>query len=197
MNRSFQTLVVTILMINSAMAQVKWTVDPTHTHARFNITRLGINLIDGQFTRVKGSVDAPNKESFDNAKIDFTIDATSIDTHVTTRDRDLKSADFFYAEQYPNITLKTISFKKAKNNKYILIADLTIRGVTKKVTFDVTQNGEITTDQWEKTRADFTVKTTINRFDFGMKHTNKLPFGLESLTSNVKITVNTELVLNK
>ena len=85
--------------------------------------------------------------------------------------------------------LKSVSFKKGKKGKYVLIADLTIRDVTKKVTFDVTQNGGIITDPWGKTRAGFTAKASINRLDFGVKYNDTIP-------SDVQITVNTELVLN-
>lgn len=196
MNNLFKIVAATILMINGAVAQVKWSADPAHTNARFEVNHLGISFVDGEFTKVSGSIEAANKENFNNAKLDFSIDVNSIDTRIDARDGHLKSDDFFDAAKYPTMKLKSISFKPGKKGKYILVADLTIRDVTKKVTFDVTQNGGIITDPWGKTRAGFTATTTINRFDFGMKYNDKLPSGVEAVGANVTITVNTEIVLN-
>ncbi|MDH5826019.1 MULTISPECIES: YceI family protein [Sphingobacterium] len=196
MNNFFKIVAAAALMINGAVAQVKWSADPAHTNARFDVNHLGISFVDGEFTKVSGSIDAANKEDFNNAKINFVIDVNSINTRIEARDSHLKTDDFFNAEKYPKMILKSVSFKKVKTGKYILIADLTIRDVTKKVTFDVTQNNGIITDPWGKTRAGFTAKTTINRFDFGMKYNDKLPSGIEAVSSNVEITVNTELVLD-
>lgn len=196
MNNLLKIVAATVLMINGAVAQVKWSADPAHTNARFDVNHLGISFVDGEFTKVSGSIDAPTKESFENAKLDFTIDVNSIDTRIDARDGHLKSDDFFNAEKFPTMQLKSVSFKQGKKGKYILIADLTIRDVTKKVTFEVTQNGGIITDPWGKTRAGFTAKTTINRFDFGMKYNDKLPSGVEAVAANVAITINTEIVLN-
>lgn len=196
MNNFFKIVAAAALMINGTVAQVKWSADPAHTNARFDVNHLGISFVDGEFTKVSGSIDAANKEDFNNAKINFVIDVNSINTRIEARDSHLKTDDFFNAEKYPKMILKSVSFKKVKTGKYILIADLTIRDVTKKVTFDVTQNNGIITDPWGKTRAGFTAKTTINRFDFGMKYNDKLPSGIEAVSSNVEITVNTELVLD-
>ncbi|WP_400261118.1 YceI family protein [Sphingobacterium sp. SG20118] len=196
MNNFFKIVAAAALMINGAVAQVKWSADPAHTNARFDVNHLGISFVDGEFTKVSGSIDAANKEDFNNAKINFVIDVNSINTRIEARDSHLKTDDFFNAEKYPKMILKSVSFKKVKTGKYILIADLTIRDVTKKVTFDVTQNNGIITDPWGKTRAGFTAKTTINRFDFGIKYNDKLPSGIEAVSSNVEITVNTELVLD-
>ncbi|WP_312790657.1 YceI family protein [Sphingobacterium sp.] len=197
MNRFFQILAVAILMVNVAVAQVKWSADAGHTNARFDVKHLGISFVDGEFTKVEGSVETATGTSFNNAKVNFSIDVNSIDTRIAARDNHLKSDDFFSAEKFPKMTLKSISFKSGKaKGKYVMIADLTIRDVTKQVTFDVTQNGGIITDPWGKTRAGFTAKTKINRQDFGIKYNDKLPSGVEAVSSEVAITVNTELVLN-
>jgi len=186
MNKFFQILAVAVLMVNVAVAQVKWSAD-----------HLGISFVDGEFTKVEGTVETPTGTSFNNAKVNFAIDVNSIDTRIAARDNHLKTDDFFAAEKFPKMTLKSISFKNAKvKGKYVMIADLTIRDVTKKVTFEVTQNGGIITDPWGKTRAGFTAKTKINRQDFGMKYNDKLPSGVEAVASDVDIIVNTELVLN-
>lgn len=194
MKKGFQLLVASILLSTASFAQVKWAADPAHTNARFSIEHLGISFVDGEFTKVEGTVDALTPQSFNDAKIEYTIDVNSIDTRVAARDQHLKTDDFFNAEKYPTMHLKSISFKNVGKNKYKLVADLTIRDVTKRVTFDVTQNGGTITDPWGMTRSGFTAKAKINRMDFGLKYNDKLPSGVEAVASEVEIIINTELV---
>lgn len=197
MNRFFQFLALSVLMVNVAVAQVKWSADPAHTNARFDVKHLGISFVDGEFTKVEGSVETATGTSFNNAKVNFSLDVNSINTRIEARDNHLKTDDFFAADKFPKMTLKSVTFKSAKlKGQYIMVADLTIRDVTKRVTFDVTQNGGIITDPWGKTRAGFTARTKINRQDFGIKYNDKLPSGVEAVASDVDIVVNTELVLN-
>lgn len=197
MNTFFKFFATAALLVNVAVAQVKWSADPAHTNAQFYVKHLGISFVDGEFTKVDGTVETPTKTSFDNAQVAFTIDVNSVNTRVEARDNHLKTDDFFNVAKFPTMKLKSVSFKPGKGKgKYILSADLTIRDVTKRVTFDVTQNNGIITDPWGKTRAGFTAKTTINRHDFGLKYNDKLPSGVEAVASDVEIIVNTELVLN-
>ncbi len=191
-----QVFTVMAILTNIAVAQVKWSVDPSHTNARFDVKHLGIAFVDGQFTKLEGQVETPSASSFDNAKISFTIDVNSIDTRVEMRDNHLKSDDFFNAEKYPTMTLKNATLK-GKKGKYVLVGDLTIRDVTKKITFAVKQNNGIITDPWGMTRAGFTAKTTINRFDYGINYADKLPTGVFAVAPEVDLTINVEVVLTK
>lgn len=179
----------------SVNAQVKWSADPAHTDVQFSVKHLGISFIDGDFTKVAGNVETKDTASFNDAKIEFTIQTASIDTRVEMRNNHLKSDDFFNAEKFPTIKLSSVSFKKVSGDKYKLIANLTIRDVTKQVVFTATQNG-IITDPWGKKRAGFTATTTVNRHDFGLKYNDKLPSGVEAVASMVSIVVNTELIKN-
>lgn len=183
-----------ILMTNIAAAQVTWSVDPAHTNARFEVSHLGIAFVDGEFTQLEGQVETANETDFSNAKINFTIDVASIDTRVPMRDDHLKSDDFFNAEKFPKMTLTNGVLKKGKKGKYKLEVDLTIRDVTKKVTFDVVQNNGIITDPWGGTRAGFTAKLKINRFDYNINYADKLPTGVFAVAPDIHITVNTEVV---
>lgn len=196
MKNLFSVLFAATLMFNVAFAQVKWSVDPAHTNVLFSVNHLGISMVDGQFKKLEGAVETKSAEDFNGASIGFTIDVNSIDTRIEARDGHLKSDDFFNAEKFPSITLKNAVLKKAGKGKYTLTGDLTIRDVTKKVTFAVQQNNGIITDPWGKTRAGFTAKTTINRLDFNIKYNDKLPTGVPAVAANVDIIVNTELVKN-
>lgn len=183
------------LLSNVAFAQTTWSVDPAHTNARFDVNHLGISFVDGQFKKLSGQVETTSATDFNNAKINFSIDVNSVDTRIEMRDNHLKSDDFFNAEKFPQMTLKN-AVLKGKKGKYVLTGDLTIRDVTKKVTFKVTQNNGIITDPWGKTRAGFTASTTINRLDYNIKYSDKLPNGVYAVAPEVNIVVNVELVKN-
>lgn len=195
MKKTVFSLLIGLLAFSTSFAQVKWEADPAHTNVAFSIGHFGLSFIDGQFTDLSGSVDAVSEENFDNAKIEFNIDVNSINTRVEARDTHLKSADFFDVDKYPAITFKNGVLKKGKKNKFTLTGDLTIKDVTKKVTFDVEQNNGIITDPWEMTRAGFTAKTKINRLDYNINFgADALPNGAEEIAKNVDITVNVEIV---
>lgn len=196
MRKYFYALVATLLFANVTFGQVKWSVDPAHTNARFEVKHLGIAFIDGEFTKLNGSAESLDSTSFANASVNFSIDVNSVDTRIEARDNHLKSDDFFNVEKFPTMTLKNATLKKGKKGKFTLIGDLTIRDVTKKVTFNVVQNNGIITDPWGKTRAGFTATTSINRFDYNINYGDKLPTGVFAVAPEVEITVNVELVKN-
>ncbi|MEJ5055728.1 YceI family protein [Sphingobacterium sp. MYb382] len=185
------------ILLNVAVAQVKWSVDPAHTNARFGVNHLGISVVDGQFKKLEGAVDSKTADNFNGAVVNFSIDVNSIDTRVDARDAHLKSDDFFNAEKYPSMTLKNGVLKSVKKGVYTLTGDLTIRDVTKKVVFEVVQNNGIITDPWGMTRAGFTASTKINRLDYGIKYNDKLPTGVAAVAAEVSIVVNVELVKQK
>lgn len=195
MKTFFKVLVALILFTNIATAQVKWSVDPAHTNARFEVKHLGIAFVDGQFRQLEGTVDSKTDNNFNDAIVNFSIDVNSIDTRIEMRDNHLKSDDFFSAEKFPKMKLAN-AILKGKNGKYTLTGDLTIRDITKKITFQVKQNGGIITDPWGKTRAGFTATTTINRFDYGINYNDLLPTGVPAVAPNISITVNVEIVKN-
>ncbi|WP_437917666.1 YceI family protein [Sphingobacterium sp. LRF_L2] len=184
------------ILSNVAQAQVKWSVDPAHTNTLFSVNHLSISMVDGQFKKLEGAVETKSATDFDGAAVNFSIDVNSIDTRIEARDNHLKSDDFFNVEKFPTITLKNATLKKAGKGKYKLTGDLTVRDVTKKVTFNVVQNGNIITDPWGNTRAGFTAETTINRLEYNIKYNDILPSGIAAVGADVKIIVNVEIVKN-
>lgn len=158
---------VVALLSTSAFAQSKWSVDPVHSNVRFTVPHLVISEVEGSFKKFNGSFTA-SKADFTDAAINFTIDVNSIDTDNDARDKHLKADDFFNAEQFPTATFKSTSFQKVSGNKYKLTGNLTIRNVTKPVTFDVVYGGTAK-DGYGNTKAGFKATTVINRFDYGLK----------------------------
>jgi polyisoprenoid-binding protein YceI len=157
--------------LTTVNAQTKWTTDNAHSNIRFTVAHLVISEVEGNFKAFNGTITSTNAD-FDGAKIEFSVDVKSINTENEMRDTHLKSDDFFNAEKYPQMTFKSVSFKKVSGNKYKLTGNLTIRDVTRSVTFDVTYGGTAN-DGYGNTKAGFKATAVIDRLDYNLKW-NKL-----------------------
>jgi polyisoprenoid-binding protein YceI len=166
MKKSF-VLAVAVLLSAVSFAQTNWNLDNTHSNVRFTVPHLVISEVEGSFKKFNGVITS-SKPDFTDAAINFNIDVNSINTDNDMRDKHLKGDDFFNAEQFPNMTFKSTSFKKVSGNKYALLGNLTIRNVTKPVKFNVTYGGTAK-DGYGNTKAGFKATTTINRFDYNLK----------------------------
>jgi polyisoprenoid-binding protein YceI len=182
---------VAILAGFVSQAQTSWNTDNSHSNVKFTVTHLVVSEVEGSFRVFSGTVKAA-KPDFTDAAINFSVDVNSVNTDNEMRDKHLKSDDFFNAEKFPAMTFKGTSFKKVSNNKYVLQGDLTIRDVTKKVTFDVTYGGT-TKDPWGNTKAGFKAKGKINRFDYNLKWNTLTEAGGAVVSKDVDIVVNLEL----
>lgn len=168
----------------------KWALDRGHSNVKFTITHMVISEVEGSFKLFDGSMEA-SKPDYSDAKIVFSVDVASINTDNENRDRHLKSDDFFNAEKYPKMSFESTAFKPLGNNKYKLDGNLTIRDVTKPVSFDVTYGGSINTNRGAV--AGFKAKTSINRFDYNLKWDRATETGGLVVSKEVDITVNVEM----
>ena len=130
-----------------------WTIDPTHTAVGFVARHLMVSKVRGAFTDVSGTVTVG--EQLSDSVADVTIKAASVSTGTPDRDAHLRSAYFFDADTYPDITFRSTSF-----DGETLVGDLTIKGVTKPVNLDVEFNG-VATDPWGNEKAAFEASTEI------------------------------------
>jgi polyisoprenoid-binding protein YceI len=150
----------------SAQTQT-WYLDPPHSSAQFSVRHMGISTIRGTFNKVNGVVvDSPD---LSKASVNVTIDASSVDTRVEMRDKDLRSDHFFDVVKYPTITFQSKKVESAGAGKLKVTGDLTIHGVTKETVLDV--DGPTTPpvkDPRGNSRRGVSATTTINRADFGM-----------------------------
>jgi polyisoprenoid-binding protein YceI len=189
-------LVSLVLFSNAALfAQTKWNVDVVHSNVRFTVVHLVISEVEGSFKTFTGSMTSTSPD-FVGSSIDFSVDVNSINTDNETRDNHLKSDDFFNAEKFPKMTFKSTSFTKVSGNTYKLTGNLTLRDVTKSVTFDVTYGGT-TKDGRGTTRAGFKAATVINRFDYGLKWNAMTEAGGMTVGSDVTIDIRLEFMQAK
>jgi len=179
-------------VMKPVQAPAKWVVDKAHSNVRFSVSHLVVSDVDGSFKSFDGSMTA-SKPDFTDASIVFAADVNSINTDNENRDKHLKSDDFFNAEKFPQIKFVSKSFKSLGNNKYSLAGDLTIRDITKPVTFDVNYGGTVTSAAMGGTHAGFKAKTTINRFDYNLKWNAATETGGAVVGKEVEITLNIDM----
>lgn len=172
------------------MAKSVWNVDASHSALEFSVKHMMIANVRGQFHNFQASIVA-DPQDLTTAEIEVTVDVNSIDTRDEQREGHLKSADFFDVENYPNLTFKAAQIERKSGDKYTMTGDMTVRGVTKPVSFDVTFEGQ-GKDPWGNEKAGFSAVATINRKDFGLNWNALLETGGVLVGENVKINVEIE-----
>lgn len=177
------------------MSATTWTLDSTHTQVEFSVKHMMFTKVRGRFAGVEGTVrlDAEHPTA---SSVEVEIDATSIDTRVSDRDRHLRSADFLDVESHPLITFRSRSVEGSLSEPgaaFSVHGDLTIRGVTREVTLAATFEGT-GTDPWGGTRAGFSAKTKIDRRDFGLTWNQALETGGVLVGHDVTIELQVQVV---
>jgi polyisoprenoid-binding protein YceI len=180
-----------LLAASGAVAQTTWKVDKVHSNVKFAVSHMVVSEVEGSFRMFDGSLVA-SKADLSDAKVSFAVDVASVNTDNEKRDGHLKSDDFFNAEKFPKMSFVSKSMKPLGGNKYALTGDLTLRDVTKTVTFDVTFGGQINT-QNGGAKAGFKAKTTIDRLAFGLKWDRALETGSLVVGKDVDVTILVEM----
>ncbi len=152
-----------------------YTIDPVHTNIDFIARHLVASKVRGNFTDFSGTITIG--DSIENSSVEATVQAASITTHNEMRDNHLKSADFLELETYPTLTLKSTKITSKGGDDYELVADLTIKDVTKSVTFDLEYLGTSPGMQPGVTTVAFEAKTEIDRRDFNVNFNAALENG--------------------
>lgn len=190
MKRAFLVL-LSICMSFAVQSQTKWRADPAHSSIQFEVSHLAISTVTGKFTEFSCEMES-KKNSFDGAKVEAKVEVESVSTENLTRDKHLKEDDFFNAKKYPQMTFTSESFTKTSDEQYEVTGTLTIRDVSKKITFPATYSGMINTGT--KTISAFKANFTINRFDFKLKWDDTLDSGSLVVGEDVDVRLNLELV---
>ena len=163
-----------------------YTIDASHTHVGFKVNHLGFSDTYGTFNNVAGTFDL-NQDNPEKSSVDIDIKTASIDTNHEKRDEHLRGPDFFDVGKYPDITFKSTKVERTGDKTAKVTGNLTMLGVTKPVTLDVTllAAGPYPMDK-SVTAAGFNATATIKRSDFGM--TAYVPM----ISDEVDITISTE-----
>ena len=186
------SLVLTVFAALPLLAQPAtetFAVDKNHSTAMFKVRHMMANVV-GQFRDFTADVNI-DRANPAQSSVDFTIQATSIDTGNPNRDNHLRSPDFFDVAKFPTITFKSTAVTPKSKNDFAVTGDLTMHGITKRVTLPVTFLGFAKTAKGEK--AGFEIETTINRKDYEVLWNRNLDEGGLLLGDDVKVTINLEM----
>jgi polyisoprenoid-binding protein YceI len=167
-------------------------IDPAHSDIQFKVKHLMITNVTGSFGKFDATLEA-GKDDFSDAKASFEADIDSITTGNEQRDGHLKGEEFFAAAEYPKLSFVSTGIQKLNNEDYKLTGDLTVRGVTKPITLDVTYNGTVV-DPYGQTKAGFEATGKINRKDFGLNWSAVTEAGGLVVSDEVKLSLNVQLI---
>jgi polyisoprenoid-binding protein YceI len=165
-------------------AEGVYTIDPVHSSVSFIARHLVASKVRGNFTDFSGVITVG--DSVETTKVEATVQAASITTANEMRDNHLRSSDFLEQEKYPTLTLTSTKLTP-KGDRFELVADLTVKGITKPVTFDLEFLGEGPSMTPGGTVAGFEARAEIDRREFGMAFEGALENG--SLIVGNKLTI--------
>jgi polyisoprenoid-binding protein YceI len=166
-----------------------YTVDRNHSDASFQVRHF-TSKVRGAFSDFEGSIQGDISKP-ETSSVTFTIKTASIDTRNADRDKHLRSADFFDAEKFPEITFKSSKIVPAGKDKYDVTGTLTMRGVSKEITLPVTYLGSVK-DPGGNERAGFELEAKLNRKDYGINWNKALDAGGFLLSDEVVVSVSLE-----
>jgi polyisoprenoid-binding protein YceI len=171
-----------------------YTIDPSHSRIGFAARHAMVTTVRGQFGTFTGSAHL-DFEQPENSRATIEIDVASVNTGNADRDNHLRSADFFDADNYPKITFTSTGVRPKSDDTYVLLGDLTVKGVTKPVEVEFEFTG-VNGDPWGNTRAGFEGRTTVNRKDWGLTWNVAIETGGILVSDKVKLEFDIAAVKN-
>ena len=178
-----------VLAASPALGAETFVVDPGHSEVGFQIRHM-MSKVRGRFNEYEGRIQVDRAKP-EASSAELTIQAASIDTGNANRDKDLRSANFFDVEKYPQITFKSARVAPKGKDTYDVTGTLTMHGVSKEITLPVTFLGFMKNQRGVDT-AGFETAVTLNRKDFGITWNRALDTGGVLLGDEVYVSINLE-----
>ncbi|MCJ0928123.1 YceI family protein [Acinetobacter lwoffii] len=168
---NFKTLALGLAVASVAtvsMAKpVAYTIDPTHSATVFSWSHFGFSTPSANFRDIQGTINVDNVKPA-NSSVNVNIPVASINTNVKALDDHIKTAEFFDAAKYPNITFKSTKVQALGKNKYKITGNLTVKDVTKPVVLDAVLNKQGVHPMTKLQTIGFNATTSFNRSAFGV-----------------------------
>ena len=186
-------LAIAIPVFALAAAQAAtWRIDPSHSSAQFSVRHMMISTVRGQFAGVNGTLvyDPKNPTA---STVEATIDVTTVNTGQAKRDADLKSAEFFDSQRYPEMKFKSKSVEVVGPGQLKVTGDLTINAITRQVVLDVDGPTPPIKDTQGREKIGVSATTKISRKDFGILYNPVMESGGVAVSDEVSIVVEAEL----
>ena len=172
----------------------KYEIDPVHSNVGFTVRHMVIAKVIGKFNEFSGAI-VYDEQDITKSSVTAIIKTASIDTDNERRDNHLRSADFFDAENHPEISFFSKKIEK-RDNAYVAIGDLTMRGVTKEIELPFTILGTVK-DQRGNTRIGIEAGVKLNRFDYEVTWDRALDDGNLVVSNEVEVNLSLAAVMRK
>jgi polyisoprenoid-binding protein YceI len=171
---------------STAIPTGTWTVDQSHSKVGFAVKHMGIATVRGEFKDFEGTLEIGDDLS--SARISGTVKAASVDTSEGQRDEHLRSADFFDAAAYPELTFESRRVEQIDEETFRVVGDLTLHGVTNEIVLTAEING-VDTDPYGNEKVGLEVTGQLSRGDYGMKFNQALGSGNMLVADKVKLAL--------
>ncbi len=171
---------------------ITWKIDPSHSEIQFKVKHLMITTVTGYFKKFDAEVITDNEDFNSVTSIKFSADINSITTNNEQRDTHLKSEDFFHADKFSELTFTGTRYTTLKNESTVQ-GNLTIRGITRPVSFNVEYGGMVV-DPWGQTKAGFTLTGSISRKEFGLMWNAVTEAGSVVVSDEIRINADVQLI---
>ena len=172
---------------DKAVGVTDWTIDSSHSTFEFTVRHILVSTIKGAFLKVNGQIHF-EPENVTASTVKAEVDMTSVDTHNPGRDDMLKGAAQFNVEEFPTSTFLSKRVEPMGVNRFLVIGDLTFRGVTNEVTFDTTFEGSAEQSNGI-VRSAFIGRGWMKRTEFGLPLGNIIPAGVPSVLDEIQLTM--------
>ena len=182
-------------MNSTAVTTTTWALDPMHSEIQFKVKHLVISTVTGSFKTFEGSATTEG-DDWSTAKVNFSADIASIDTNMAQRDEHLKGADFFDAGTHPRLTFQSTSMRPVSDDTYKLEGNLTIKGITRPITFNVEYGGSAS-DFYGNTKAGFELTGKLSRKEFGLTWDAVTEAGAIVVGDEIKLIGNVQFAKQK
>jgi polyisoprenoid-binding protein YceI len=170
-----------------------WNIDPVHSEVSFVVRHMMVSKVRGRFDSFTGTLVTAGDPL--KSTVTASVDLNSVNTGAPDRDNHIRSADFFHVEQHPTMAFQSTGVRQHRDD-FLLDGDLTLRDITKPVTFKLEVNG-FGPDAYGGTRVGFSATTEINRSDWGVSYNGPIPGGGVAVSEKVTINLEIEAVLDK
>jgi polyisoprenoid-binding protein YceI len=178
----------TLALVSLNAFATEYELDAAHTNLDFSVRHMMVHRTTGNFQKFEGTFTFDEKKP-EASMTKFTVDASSINTMNADRDSHLRGAEFFDTTKHPKISFESTKVTSKGGKMYTLDGNLTMKGVTKPVSFETEYLGQ-TKDMKGKTTAGWVAKTKINRKDFGLTWNKVIEAGGVAVGEEVEITLN-------
>ena len=192
---SFALAVSLIFSARMPAQEASWRIDPNHSAAYFSVRHLMISTVRGSFSGINGSVLYDPKHPA-SAKLEATIDCSTLNSGVAARDKQMKGPDFFDVAKYPAMKFSAKRVQTGGPRKLKVTGDLTINAVTRQVVLDVDGPSAAVRDARGNEKMGLNASTKINRKDFGITWNEILETGGVAVADEVSISLDIELIRN-